>query len=120
MAAAKHKITVFWCRLFSKCELNIILKNGATHNQKRCNINDHVSWSTRWFRPQTHAVPPIETPNLGMGKGKSIAPDPKKEAELLQKKLEKAENDLIKACKNDELSRAKKCAPAALDPSSLA
>ena len=47
-----------------------------------------------------------------MGKGKSIAPDPKKAAALLEKKVEKAENDLIKACKNDELSRAKKCAPA--------
>lgn len=45
-----------------------------------------------------------------MGKGKSI-PDPKKEAELALKKIEKCENDLIKACKNDELSRAKKCAP---------
>ena len=54
---------------------------------------------------------PTRPTNLAMGKGKSIAPDPKKEAALLEKKVEKAENDLIKACKNDELSRAKKCAP---------
>jgi len=36
------------------------------------------------------------------------APDPKKEAELAAKKIEKAEADLVKACKNDEEKKAKK------------
>ena len=48
-------------------------------------------------------------------KDKAKKDDPKAEAAKAAAKKEKAENDLIKACKNDELSKAKKCVEAGAD-----